>query len=324
MDDDKTAILQTSTTQTVSVVIPAYNAEQFLPRAVRSAIKQTKPPLEILIVDDASTDNTLSVARSLGTEYPSVSVLALEVNGGPAAARNAGFDVAKGDWIAVLDADDAFMPFRLEQMESAYAKLSADIVVDNLYFYDATDAVIKSTAIPAGSEIEPFDVYDFVAHARPYTGQSDWGLLQPMFRRRFLLRENLRYPISSRHGEDFLLMFKALHAGGKALLSRTPGYLYSTRDSGMSRTTIDYPAMIQHTRELLAEGSIRSDARLLRLLNKRIIALRRWCKELKLGKARRDKNYIAVASLVASDPWLAFRSIQLVFGKITKVLSTVN
>jgi glycosyltransferase involved in cell wall biosynthesis len=74
----------------VSVLIAAYNAGPFLHRAVRSALDQTSPPpLEVLIVDDGSTDNTAEVARELALAYPSVHLVLLHENGGPAKARNA-------------------------------------------------------------------------------------------------------------------------------------------------------------------------------------------------------------------------------------------
>ena len=79
---------------TVSVLIAAYNASRFLRRAVQSALAQTLAPLEVLIVDDASTDDTRVVANALAAEDSRVRILTLPVNSGPAAARNVGLNAA--------------------------------------------------------------------------------------------------------------------------------------------------------------------------------------------------------------------------------------
>jgi glycosyltransferase involved in cell wall biosynthesis len=99
----------------VSVVIPAYNSAATLERAVRSVALQTLRPLEVIIVDDASTDETVAVAGQLSKEYSSVpvSIIRHEKNMGPASARNTGWGVASGRYIAFLDADDIWHPEKI-------------------------------------------------------------------------------------------------------------------------------------------------------------------------------------------------------------------
>jgi succinoglycan biosynthesis protein ExoO len=91
-----------------SVLIPAYNVSGIVGRAIRSVAAQTFPPLEILVIDDCSTDNTVEVVRALGREIPTLRLLSTAANGGPSAARNVGLREAKADWIALLDSDDAW------------------------------------------------------------------------------------------------------------------------------------------------------------------------------------------------------------------------
>ncbi len=93
----------------ISVVIPAYNAERFLQRSIRSVLEQTEPPFEVIVIDDGSSDQTAAVAASFGNHIQYVR----QQNGGPAKARNAGLRVAKGEWIAFLDADDWWRPEKL-------------------------------------------------------------------------------------------------------------------------------------------------------------------------------------------------------------------
>ena len=121
----------------VSVIIAAYNAEAFVGRAIASALAQTLAPLEILIVDDCSTDGTRAVLDAAAHKTPTIRVIAMARNGGPSAARNAGIAQARGEWLAVLDADDAFAPTRLATL-TAFAELTgADFVADDLAYYDA-------------------------------------------------------------------------------------------------------------------------------------------------------------------------------------------
>ena len=94
----------------ISVVIPAYNSARSIPKAIASVIKQSVTPLEIVVVDDGSSDDTKEVAGELS---PLVRVISQD-NSGPAAARNRGVQEAKGSWIAFLDDDDYWHERKLE------------------------------------------------------------------------------------------------------------------------------------------------------------------------------------------------------------------
>lgn len=95
----------------ISVIIPAFNAAATIPAAIRSVLEQTRRPAEIVVVDDGSTDATAQVVSRL---HPDV-ILHRQPNRGCAHARNAGAEIAAGDWLAFLDADDAWLPDKLAQ-----------------------------------------------------------------------------------------------------------------------------------------------------------------------------------------------------------------
>ena len=95
----------------VSVVIPTYNRATELPSAIESVLGQTYPSVEVIIVDDGSTDGTEALIQ---TRFPRVRYLR-QSNRGPAAARNAGIKAASGPYIAFLDSDDRWMPQKLER-----------------------------------------------------------------------------------------------------------------------------------------------------------------------------------------------------------------
>ncbi len=100
----------TSAAPTVSVLIPAWNAAGSIARALASVLEERRVDLEVVVVDDASTDGTLEVVRGIAATDPRVVVLPLESNGGVSNARNRGLEAVRGEWITLLDADDRFRP----------------------------------------------------------------------------------------------------------------------------------------------------------------------------------------------------------------------
>ena len=101
----------------ISVVIPAYNAEKTLCRALESVLSQTRPAKEILVVDDRSSDATATLAKTYAER--GVKVLSLYERSGVSVARNAGIKSATGTWIGFLDADDEWLPRKLEMQAAA-------------------------------------------------------------------------------------------------------------------------------------------------------------------------------------------------------------
>lgn len=100
----------------VSVVIPAYNYARFLPAAIESVLSQTYRPLELIVVDDGSTDDTPAVVAAYGDRIRSIR----KVNGGLSAARNTGIQAGQGEYFAFLDADDLWMPDKLAQQVAVF------------------------------------------------------------------------------------------------------------------------------------------------------------------------------------------------------------
>ncbi len=107
--------MQNASSPTVSVVIPAYNAEEYVRDAVTSTIRQTYPLREIVCIDDGSTYGTLEVLRRLEAQHPEQIQVLTGSNRGASAARNRGMKRVTGDYIQFLDADDTLLPEKVEQ-----------------------------------------------------------------------------------------------------------------------------------------------------------------------------------------------------------------
>ena len=125
----------------VSVVIPSYNRADRIAGAIASAARQELRPLEIIVVDDGSTDRT--DAARLEAIDERVRVIRHPVNRGSAAARNTGMDVAAGEWIAFLDADDRWLPGKLARQMSGLAEVGAPAFACSNVTFDGGPAAGK-------------------------------------------------------------------------------------------------------------------------------------------------------------------------------------
>jgi glycosyltransferase involved in cell wall biosynthesis len=128
----------------VSVVIPCYNGAAFLRETLASVLAQTQPVLEVIVVDDGSTDDSAGIAALFG---PPVRVLR-QPNQGESVARNRGVREARGDWIAFLDADDAWLPRRIEA-QFAQCPPEAVAMHCNLIFFGAENYTTRIEDTPA-------------------------------------------------------------------------------------------------------------------------------------------------------------------------------
>jgi glycosyltransferase involved in cell wall biosynthesis len=242
----------------VSVIVPAYNAAETLEAAVRSALAQTESDLEVVVVDDASTDLTFAVASALAGADERVRVLRNAENCGASVSRNLAIESSTGDWIALLDADDAWLPERVARMLAASDM--ADMVCDDLLMTRGVND--PQTDVPQWSFLSwisltikaprQVTVVDFVRH--------DLGLLKPMIRRGFLDRHGIRYDPGLRVAHDFYFYFDLLSTGARWIQLPQAYYLYSARAGSLSSepdvATGEHAA---RSRSLLAEPAVIAD-----------------------------------------------------------------
>lgn len=149
------------TSERLSVVIPAFNAATTIRSAVRSTLTQTVPVLEVIVVDDGSTDATAEVVA--GIDDARVRLVS-RANGGPSAARNAGIAAARGEWVAFLDSDDLWLP---RYVETATAALSAapnpGFAYTDAYVFDAGRGQVKQGSAMDALDPPPPDRASFLA-----------------------------------------------------------------------------------------------------------------------------------------------------------------
>lgn len=153
---------------TVSVLIPAYNAERFVGAALQSALGQTWPHIEIIVVDDGSKDQTFAVAK----RYQSAKVKILrQENRGAAAARNTALREAQGDFLQCLDADDLLSPDKIrEQIELLQAYPDYLSVSSAKYFFDGEDA--DAGLLERSGAVDSDDPVEFLAQLLGFEGST--------------------------------------------------------------------------------------------------------------------------------------------------------
>ena len=233
-----------------SVIIPAYNVSSIIGRAIRSASVQTFPPLEILVIDDCSTDDTVEVVRALAREIPSLRLVSTQANGGPSVARNVGLRQAKGDWIALLDADDQWRPNRLKRLSEVARATSADFVADNLVMWDAvTDRQFKPAHFELAKSQNQITLLDvFRADDNFNFSKATFAIMKPICRRQFLADHKIEYDESLKVGEDFVLFAEVLFNGAKFILIDEAYYIYSMPSGPSGRSP--------HSRTVYSAGKL--------------------------------------------------------------------
>jgi succinoglycan biosynthesis protein ExoO len=257
-----------------SVIMPAYNVSGIIGRAIRSAAAQTHPPLEILVIDDCSTDNTVEVVKALAGDIPSIRLLSTPANSGPSAARNVGLRAAQGDWIALLDSDDAWRPGRLERLSEVASATSADFVADNLVMWDAVaDAQFKPTYFDLPEPQKQITLVDmFSADDNFDFSKTSFTLMKPISCRKFLINHNLQYNESMRVSEDFAFLAESLFNGAKLILIEEAYYIYSMPSgpsgrSQHSRSVYQFNSVIEESDRLRQKYGDRIDPPLKRAMD---------------------------------------------------------
>ena len=225
---------------TVTVITPAYNAARYLPETVRSVLRQTFSGLELVIVDDGSTDDTLSVARRLAATDGRIRVLATP-NGGPAAARNTALRCARGEFVALLDSDDLIRPEYLARQLAVFdANPDAAVVTANAVNRGGGAAFDGKPFWPQTTGLERITVRDLIEH-------EDTMCILTVFRRR--LSDLIGgFNATFNGNEDYEFWLRAALAGFVIVRNHEPIGVYRRHDNSLSSNE---PRMIRGVVQVL-------------------------------------------------------------------------
>lgn len=221
----------------VCVVIAAMNAEATIGRAVASALAQA-PVREVVVVDDASRDDTASAVRAADDGSGRVSIVRLDENRGPAAARNRALELAQSPLVCPLDADDYLLPGRMARLLAGASGGDWELLADDIVIVPQE---LQHVDVRLGPDDEArasigISLADFVRGniSRPNRPRGELGFLKPLIRRSFLDTHGLRYDESLRLGEDYALYVRALAAGARFHVVGACGYIAIERGDSIS------------------------------------------------------------------------------------------
>ncbi len=226
----------------VAIIIALYNDRANIERAIRSAAAQNLPDgvsLDILIVDDCSTDGSYELAETVCAELSQARVFRLEQNGGPSKARNEALRHTDAAWYMPLDSDDALDPDRLGKLLDIAAKEAPDIVADNLFVtLSDTPFEIERPLWPSKPDgVVRMSAEFFVRHCYNMPEpRSELGYLKPLISRKILPDPHAPYQPQLRFAEDYELYTRLLLDGATAVLTDGFGYYFIQRDFSSSRS----------------------------------------------------------------------------------------
>lgn len=254
----------TMTAPAISIIIPVYNTQDYIERCIRSILCQSLTDIEIIAVDDGSTDASWDVLSRLAASDGRLHIYHKE-NGGVSAARNMAMEYAHGAWYMFVDSDDELLPNALKSMWSAVKSTPCDMVVGNYKRIKETGEVIHSDKYQSAEEWSLDRIVDSFFHFKPDRFQG--YLWNRLFRAEIIKKYNLQFNKGILYKEDGLfLMQYLLRSRSNVMTIPEEVYTYYDRvDSAMGRVRKGFePAHITnlHARVIILDEIKRYDGNL--------------------------------------------------------------
>ncbi len=309
----------------VTVAIPVYNSAKTLARCLDSAARQTMRDIEILVADDGSADDSAAVAQSFADRDARIRVIRLGQNGGKPRAMNRLVAAARGEWVAVLDADDTYAETRLERLVGMAEAHGVEMAADNIRYIDAgVEQVVRTGFDPSGPS-RIVAKRDLTRNSDSF-GEFDFGILKPVIRRDFLIAHGLTYFEETRLAEDFYYLMNFFVAGGRGYLSSEPLYNWTMPFGAISRRwtetgsgawRYDYRQALRANEHFIAEMERRGEREVVAMLRarsrqyramipyldaQRLASEHRWYKALRTIAAH-PSTYRLLAQRIAGRAW---------------------
>lgn len=221
----------------LSIIIPTYNAENYLLEAIESVKNQTIgfENIELILVDDNSSDNTKSILKDLSEKYENVKTIFLEENSGsPSKPRNIGIENSSTDFIMFLDNDDTFCDDFCEKMYSTIISKDAEIVTCRNY--DVTDGKVSKYH----SILDTKDKYIYlnsIEEDPSLLSTTSMLIWNKIYKKSLFLNNNIRFPEGTLYEDVYFNLQSYLNAKGIIYLNDYYGYNYNIRTIGENKST---------------------------------------------------------------------------------------
>jgi succinoglycan biosynthesis protein ExoO len=210
----------------VSVLMANRDGAAWIGEAVRSVLGQNLDVIELVLVDDASGDDSVARARAAAGGDPRLKLVRLERSLGPGGARNRAMAEASGEWAAVVDSDDLVAPDRFIRLLALARARRADLVADNLIPFSPSGDQPPMLRGPAWNRPREVSLAEFITCNRPFAPGACLGYLKPLIHGSALQRLGAGYDAALRVGEDYDLVARLLASGARYWIDPAPRYRY--------------------------------------------------------------------------------------------------
>ena len=217
----------------ISIIMAAYNAEKTIEQAIYSVLCQTYPDFELLVVNDCSTDKTAALVAAIAEKDDRVRLISNEKNGGVSYTRKHGLEEARGEWIAILDSDDAWASEKLEKQIELQKKTNAELLFTGSAFMDADGRPIN-WYLHAPAEVT----------YRQLLKQNVLSNSSALVRKKLYAKH---YAVGDEMHEDFAIWLSILKEGRKAYGVDEPLLIYRIAKSSKSGNKIKAARMNWNT-----------------------------------------------------------------------------
>lgn len=253
-----------------SVVIPAYNAAAYIHNAIGSVLSQTVTDLEILVIDDGSTDRTREVVGAIGDERIRY---IYQPNGGVSAARNTGIRNARGEFIFFLDADDLWRPNHLKTISRLIGKYpSADVYITGHEIHLHDGQILKKSIPGVSVDLQSDNVYKHVWEYGYFIHTNSLACRKSAFDTVGL------FEVGIKNGEDDDMWYRLFAYFSAGISSEiTTAYIRENSRATMSRIFVEKWVFLERVEEIMASPAVSEEKKtyLRRLLEQRKISLAR-------------------------------------------------
>lgn len=212
----------------ISIVIPIFNKEKFLNRCIDSVINQTYRNIEIILVNDGSTDNSLNICNEY-KKYNNIKVINKE-NGGVSDARNVGIENSNGEYITFIDPDDCVSETYIENLYKRIIKYRADIAIENPIKYRNGEEIHRNIKIDDDIILEKKDQFLIELFNAKYFHNTCWGKIYNN-----QLVKKVKFDINMSIGEDLKFLVEIFTMANKIVITDLEEYYYYENIGSLTR-----------------------------------------------------------------------------------------
>ena len=297
----------------ISVIVPVYNVEQYLPRCIDSILSQTYSNLEVILVDDGSADGSGNLCDVYARKDGRIKVVH-QANAGVSAARNAGLAAATGDYIGFVDSDDWIEPDMYHRLLENALQYGAQVSACGIF--NERDGVVSTVGVPG--EIE------CLTGRQTQLRMMDLITLLPSLCNKIYageLRDALKNTEGLTFTEDMLANYRAFGRSKMVVVDGTPGYHYMLRTGSAVYATVNQGHLeaIDKAEEMLTE--VKGDWELERLWRRRCVALRLTALNRIIKARKLTEQFQPIRRDLLRDKWTIFTGKTYIFREKAQTLA---